>query len=168
MQCAPQANFSYGLLMPMSSCANVSSLVSLAQIFANSEDPTFKNLYPSGTCCLRHSSLGTPPDFVPLWWPSAHKVWIGSVHLFARQPEKNKKRYKFLARAQHVQCAPQTNFLYGVLMSLSSCDNAPNLVSLAKKFANSEDPTFKNLYPSCACRLCRSSLGTVPDFVFLW
>ena len=48
------------------------------------------------------------------------------------------------------------------LNNLPSCANVPSLVLLAQKFTKSEDLTFKKLKPSCACRLCRSSLGTPP------
>ena len=80
MQCAPKANFLYHVVMPLSSCANVPSLVSLAQKFTNSEDPTFKKLYPSGTCRLCRSSPVTTKDQAHLWWLSAHKVSTKCVH----------------------------------------------------------------------------------------
>ena len=50
-------------------------------------------------------------------------------------------------RAQHVQCASQITFLFIVILPLSSCGNVPSLVSLAQKFTNSEDPTFKSFTP---------------------
>ena len=154
--------------MPLSRCANVPSLVSLSQKFKNSEDPMIKS-FPSlarAACAANHwvpqrisSPYGghRPTKFESdssTGWPVALK--------------KQKKRYKFLARAQHVHCAPLANFLYGVLMPLSSCANVPSLVSPAQKFTNSEDPTLTKLYPSGTCCLCHSSLGTPPDFVPLW
>ena len=137
MQCATQANFLYGVLMSLSSCANVPSLVSLAPKFTNTEDLTFKKkLHPSGTCRLCRSSLGALTDFVtygghrPTKFESCPSTGLpGSL-------KKQKKRCKFCARAQHVQCAPQTNISCGVLMPLSSCANVPSLVSLAQKFTN--------------------------------
>ena len=37
----------YSAVMPLSGCADVASLVLLAQKFSNSEDPVFKTLFPS-------------------------------------------------------------------------------------------------------------------------
>ena len=69
----------------MSSCANVPSFVSLAKKFTNSKDPTFKKLYPSGTCRLRCSSPVTTKDQAHLYWVSAHKFSAKSVHWFGFQ-----------------------------------------------------------------------------------
>ena len=52
MQCAAQINFLYSVVMPLSICAIVLSLVSLAQKFTKSEDRMFKNVFP-----LRHVLL---------------------------------------------------------------------------------------------------------------
>ena len=38
------------IVMAMSRFVKVPNLVSLAQKFIKSEDPTFENFYPSGTC----------------------------------------------------------------------------------------------------------------------
>ena len=72
------------------------------------------------------------------------------------------------ARAQHVPCAPQTKFLYGVVMPMSSCVSVTRLVSLAQKFTSSEDPKFKKLYPSGTCRLCHSSPLTTKEQAHPW
>ena len=48
-------------------------------------------------------------------------------------------------------------------MSLYRCASVPSFVSLGQKITSSEDPTFKKLYPSATCRLCRSSPVTRTD-----
>ena len=71
------------------------------------------------------------------------------------------ERVKRGANFVHVPCThnehPRSTFLYCVVMPLPSCANVPSLVLLAQKISNSEDPTFKKLYPSGTCCLCRSS-----------
>ena len=79
-----------------------------------------------------------------------------SVDWFGLKPGKNKKRCKLCARAQHVQCISQVNFLYNVVMPLSRCANVLRLVSLAQKFTNSEDPVFKML-PSLSRAACAAN-----------
>ena len=137
--------------MPLSTCANVPNVVSLAEKFNNSEDPMFKKFSPFGTCCLCLSSPFTKIAPCPLWWASAHKVWVVAVLWFGLQPYLNKKRCKFCERAQHVQCASQVNFLYVVVMPLSRWANVPTLVSLAQKFTKSEDPMLKKFSLSGTC-----------------
>ena len=56
VQCAPQFIFLYCVVMSLSRCANVQSLVSLAQKFTNSEDPMF-TIFPSlarAACAANH------------------------------------------------------------------------------------------------------------------
>ena len=60
VQCTPQVSFLYNIVMPLPSYATLPSLVSLAQLFTNSEDPMFKKFFLSGTCCLCRKSPGMP------------------------------------------------------------------------------------------------------------
>ena len=145
--------FTHSVVMPLPRCANALSLVSPAQKFTNSEDPIFK-ISPSlarAACAAYH------------WLPQRILSPYGGHQptKFESDPSagwpaalKNKKRSKFLARAQHVQCASQVKFPSSVVMATSRWANVPSLVSLAQKFTNSEDLTFKKLYPSGTCRLC--------------
>ena len=68
VQCAAQINFLCSVVMPLSICAIVLSLVSLAQKFTKSEDPMFKKVFP-----LRHVLLvpliTRHPNVFPQWYP---------------------------------------------------------------------------------------------------
>ena len=116
VQCAPQMNFLYRIVMPLSSCANVPSLVSLAQKFTNSEDPRFKKVYPSGTCCLCRSSSVTTKDRAHHWWVSAHQVFPQSAHWLDLQPWTqmlNIKGSKFLCTCPaRAMCTPGQLFMW--------------------------------------------------------
>ena len=48
----------------------------------------------------------------------------------------------YLARALHVQYAPDVSFSYGDVMRPSICTSVSSFVSLAQKLTNPEDPTY--------------------------
>ena len=111
--------------------------------------------YRKGTCSLLVSiSPQSLSRIRPLVWAAALK--------------NKKNTCQLLARAQHVQFAPQAYFLYDIALLLSICANVPSLVLLAHKLTNSEDPTFKKFFPSGTCCLCRSSPFTTMAPAPLW
>ena len=102
--------------------------------------------YPTGFCPPMVAIVPQSLSRIrPLVWPAALKKEVQVT-------------CTCLARAM---CTIGQRFIWR-LNNLSSCANVPSLVLLAQKFTNSEDLTFKKLNPSGACRLCRSSLGTLP------
>ena len=74
VQYALHVNYFYCVLKPLPKCTNLPSLMPLAQKLTNSEDPTFKKLNPSGTCCLCPPSLFTTMAPALFWRASTHKV----------------------------------------------------------------------------------------------
>ena len=109
-------------------------------------------------CTLEHRRLqkhlpmldGSPPTKFSARAP------IGMVCRLFRFPYVL-HRVQIFARALHVQYTLLVNYFYCVLRPVPKFTNVPSLVSLAQKFKNTEDPTFKKLYPSGTCCLCLSS-----------
>ena len=142
------------------SCTNVQSVPlshqPLSQNFTNSEDPTFKKLYPlaRAACVVHRRSPKTIEPSHGGYLPTKfeHNPFIG----FACSRGKIKS-CKFCARSQHVQCAPRINFLCSVVIPLPRCANVPSLVSLAYKFTKSEDLVCEKFFLYGTCNLCPSS-----------
>ena len=132
--------------MTLSRCDYVPSLVLLAQKFTNSKDSVIESSSPLARAACAANYLVPQQILSPCGGHRPKKLQSYPSTGLACSLRKI-KRCKFFARAQHVQCAPQTNFLYGVLMPLYSCANVASLVSLAQKFTNSEDPLLKSFTP---------------------
>ena len=65
----------------------------------------------------------------------------------------------YIARALHVQHAPDVRFLYGDVMRSSICTSVPSLVSLAQKLTNPEDPTYSKFPLGWHVRLAPLDIG---------
>ena len=63
----------YSIVIFLSCYINMPRLVSLAQKFTSSEDPTFIRFYPTGTCCLWRRVLITTMARVHQWLISVKK-----------------------------------------------------------------------------------------------
>ena len=132
---------------------SVPNLVSKAQRFLKTEDPSQINLSGPGARSLHRTRTVTTKKQISCG--SIHvtcNFGITSAHRFGLLGRQKNNRCKIFARALHVHNAFQPLSSYGAKKALPMCTHVQSLVALAQSFFEPEDPTSNRVSaPRATC-----------------